>query len=301
MPSADDAYDDFDSEAGIDVREKEGSGDGESDIMKTPKARPPMELPPLGPGPPPNTPVASFPIRQWEKTDTNTSEDGDEDSSQDVTKTPTKTKGDGVSNLSSGNEDKTLRPPSIVMTSTDDTTSTISDATPTPTPSTLSLSITEDKDPRELLESLRQTFQRTEHAIYAQLVRTSDHMLNDVRRTFISTAKGALKRLGAWQKKHLHLHSKGKVVIGEEVLKELGVKDVKELVDVLPKCEEPEWWSSGCHAVPGSSVIVREDDWGSIIAFTLRCVSFALLFRRIIVYTDLGFLVLRIIIVNWRV
>lgn len=32
---------------------------------------------------------------------------------------------------------------------------------------------------------------------------------------------------------------------------------------------EPEWWNSGCHAVPGGNVIVREDDWGSIIAFTL--------------------------------
>lgn len=33
---------------------------------------------------------------------------------------------------------------------------------------------------------------------------------------------------------------------------------------------EPEWWKPGCHAVPGGRVIVREGEWGSLIAFTLR-------------------------------
>lgn len=36
--------------------------------------------------------------------------------------------------------------------------------------------------------------------------------------------------------------------------------------------DEPEWWQRGYHAVPGANVIVKEDDWGSIIAFTLRYV-----------------------------
>ncbi|KAF8497738.1 hypothetical protein F5888DRAFT_1803202 [Russula emetica] len=33
--------------------------------------------------------------------------------------------------------------------------------------------------------------------------------------------------------------------------------------------QEPHWWHSGFHAVPGGNVIVQEEDWGSIIAFTL--------------------------------
>ena len=34
--------------------------------------------------------------------------------------------------------------------------------------------------------------------------------------------------------------------------------------------QEPHWWHSRFHAVPGGNVIVQEEDWGSIIAFTLR-------------------------------
>ena len=38
--------------------------------------------------------------------------------------------------------------------------------------------------------------------------------------------------------------------------------------------QEPHWWHSGFfHAVPGGDVIVQEEDWGSIIAFTLRWVT----------------------------
>ncbi|KAF8497755.1 hypothetical protein F5888DRAFT_1694551 [Russula emetica] len=31
----------------------------------------------------------------------------------------------------------------------------------------------------------------------------------------------------------------------------------------------PHWWHSGFHAVPGGNVIVQQEDWDSIIAFTL--------------------------------
>lgn len=67
----------------------------------------------------------------------------------------------------------------------------------------------------------------------------------------MSAAKGTHKRLNAWQGKHLS--SKAQYV--------------GELSAV-----EPEWFGHGCHAVPGGNVIVREDDWGSIISFALRWV-----------------------------
>jgi hypothetical protein len=98
---------------------------------------------------------------------------------------------------------------------------------------------------------MRHTFQRTEQTLYAQLSRTPVSSLNDVRRSFLSAARGASRRLGAWQGKHLRSVSGG-----------LGVEKLS--------LNEPEWWDKNCHAVPGSNVIVREDDWGSIIAFTLR-------------------------------
>ncbi|KAF8063215.1 hypothetical protein FPV67DRAFT_1505586 [Lyophyllum atratum] len=107
--------------------------------------------------------------------------------------------------------------------------------------------VQEQDDPLQRLESLRQTFHCAEQSLYAQLARTDKAGLNDVRRSFAATAKGAEKRLCAWQKKHLN---------GVEGLEWKGA-------------EEPEWWKPGCHALPGSDVIVREDDLGSIIAFTL--------------------------------
>lgn len=163
----------------------------------------------------------------------------------------------------------------------------------TPTPSTLSLSSTLSSAAisGECLQNLRTSFLRTEEALYSQLQQTRIEILNDVRRNFHSSAKGLMKRLRAWQKKHLLRLAAGsesgsskkfgerkkKLLIG--LLKEaFGVEGtttttmgLKELVEILPKCEEPEWWNSVCHVVPASNMIVREDDWGSLIAFTLRC------------------------------
>ena len=76
-------------------------------------------------------------------------------------------------------------------------------------------------------------------------------------------ALGARRRLGAWQRKHVGWSvgagagAAGANGGGAGQAGELGV-------------EEPEWWGRKCHALPGGNVIVREDDWGSIIAFTLR-------------------------------
>lgn len=316
MPSVDDAYDD------LHVAVREGGTGEEEDATRTPRAVPLKELPPLGPGVPPNTPESKV-----------SASAGDE---EDVTKTPTRSRNGGSGQLgvhrADEDEEKTptieeAKEPSIITTSADDvsqeiaattsvisvSTSTSTVSTPTPTPSVLTSSTSEDRDPRELLENLRQTFQRAEHDLYVQLSRTPENTLNDVRRAFTSTAKGAQKRLGAWQRKHLAGlvngksdgggGSKARVRVDEEVLKELGVKDVKELLMSegkgsagLVKCAEPEWWAGGCHVVPGSSVIVREDDWGSIIAFTLRYVSANLCFYYLLKFDFVA--VLRIIIVS---
>lgn len=101
----------------------------------------------------------------------------------------------------------------------------------------------------QLLTSIRHTFQRTEQDLYAELSRTPIASLNDVRRSFVSAGRGATKRLSAWEAKH----ASGPPTVPDAVAQ-----------------NEPEWWKAGCHAVPGGNIIVREDDWGSIIAFTLR-------------------------------
>jgi 1-phosphatidylinositol-3-phosphate 5-kinase len=105
-------------------------------------------------------------------------------------------------------------------------------------------------DSRKLLAALRHNFQKIEQLLYTQLAKTSEGSLNDVRRAFLATAEGTKKRLQAWKKKHLSA-AKAKLV-GDLV------------------ADEPPWWDKRCHAVPGGNIIVREDDWGSIIAHTLR-------------------------------
>jgi 1-phosphatidylinositol-3-phosphate 5-kinase len=108
-------------------------------------------------------------------------------------------------------------------------------------------------DPAHLLSRLRHTFQRTEQSLYSHLARTPVSSLNDVRRAFLSAARGASRRLLAWQNKHLP------PIVKEQLVGKLSI-------------EEPEWWGKGCHPVPGGNIVVREDDWGSIIAFTMRSV-----------------------------
>ena len=118
---------------------------------------------------------------------------------------------------------------------------------------TLSVVTNDDGDSLQRLSDLRFKFQKIEQELYVELAQTSEKRLNDVRRSFFTAAKGATRRLSAWEKKHL------------------TVSGSKEAPRDAPVAPEPEWWKSGCHAVPGGNVIVRENDWGSIIAFTLRC------------------------------
>ncbi|KAH8105226.1 hypothetical protein BXZ70DRAFT_919923 [Cristinia sonorae] len=129
-------------------------------------------------------------------------------------------------------------------------------STPTNTPhsSTITTHTTSELDSLQLLTSIRHSFQRTEQNLYTELARTPESSLNDARRSFHTAAKGATRRLNAWQTKHTpsmagHLH--------------------------IPSDVEPSWWSPGCHAMPGSNVLIRENDWGSIIAFTLSSQDYA--------------------------
>jgi len=129
-------------------------------------------------------------------------------------------------------------------------------AAPTPSASALSAapppSVPPKDDVVERLAKLRHSLQRQEQNLYIQLSNTSPSVLNDVRRSFLASAKGTTKRLAAWKKKHL---------------------GSKQALAGKLEAVEPAWWNPGSHAVPGTNIIVREQDWGSIIAFTLGYVA----------------------------
>ncbi|KAJ3812441.1 hypothetical protein F5876DRAFT_37385 [Lentinula aff. lateritia] len=117
-----------------------------------------------------------------------------------------------------------------------------------------------NRDPMQLLSNLRQTFHRIEQTLYTQLAKTPASSLNEVRRAFLSAARGAERRLIAWQKKHF----------GEKKGKKKNKLNPSEKLRAV----EPEWWNPTCHVAPGGNVIIREDDWGSIIAFTLSTTDY---------------------------
>ncbi|KAG7092023.1 hypothetical protein E1B28_008405 [Marasmius oreades] len=175
---------------------------------------------------------------------------------------------------------KQTRPALPSMPSKDSIASeaSLSSSSITSVPSSSSSTEESIKDPTLLLSNLRQTFHRTEQSLYTQLSKTPTGSLNEVRRAFLSAAKGVERRLGAWQKKHTGL---GLKVVNVKAGKDKGgqnetAKRDREMVksrkdqNKLSLCvREPEWWDKSCHVVPGGNIIVREDDWGSIIAFTL--------------------------------
>jgi hypothetical protein len=111
-----------------------------------------------------------------------------------------------------------------------------------------------DSSPVARLVKLRKVFKAIEQGLYTQLTSTPPETLNDARRAFLREARAASKRLEAWHRKHVHPAD-------------------KESPPARPHVQEPEWWSKDCHAMPHSRVIVREKEWSSIIAFTLRCVA----------------------------
>ncbi|KAF8900880.1 hypothetical protein CPB84DRAFT_1747322 [Gymnopilus junonius] len=103
--------------------------------------------------------------------------------------------------------------------------------TPAPTPA------------QQLLTHLRHNFHKIEQSLYTQLARTSPKSLNDVRITFLATARGTQKRLQAWKKKHL---SKDQA----RAVGEMGVSG--DSGGGSGEGWVPEWWKGGCHAVPGT-------------------------------------------------
>jgi len=121
-----------------------------------------------------------------------------------------------------------------------------------PSASTRSLPrIPHSEEMARLLQNLREDFQREEHSLYSMLAKTSNEFLNNVRHAFKTSAKGAIKRMMAWEAKHC---AKGTKVTS-------------------PYPEDPIWWKNGNHAIPGSNILISENDWGSMIAFTLRHVG----------------------------
>jgi len=102
-----------------------------------------------------------------------------------------------------------------------------------------------------LLQNLREDFQREEHSLYSILAKTPNECLNDVRHAYKTSAKGAVKRMTAWEAKHC---ARGTKVTS-------------------PYPEDPIWWTNGNHVIPGSNILINEGDWGSMIAFTLRYVE----------------------------
>ena len=104
----------------------------------------------------------------------------------------------------------------------------------------------------QLLQNLREDFQREENSLYSILAKTPNECLNNVRHAFKTSGKGAAKRMTAWEGKHC---SKGTKVTS-------------------PYPEDPTWWTTGNHAIPGSNILINESDWGSMIAFTLGYVGF---------------------------
>lgn len=109
----------------------------------------------------------------------------------------------------------------------------------------------------QLLQNLREDFQREEHSLYSILAKTPNECLNNVRHAFKTSAKGAAKRMIAWEAKHC---AKGTKIAS-------------------PHPEDPAWWATGNHVIPGSNILINEGDWGSMIAFTLRYIWIVIAFR----------------------
>ncbi|TFY80195.1 hypothetical protein EWM64_g3820 [Hericium alpestre] len=102
----------------------------------------------------------------------------------------------------------------------------------------------EPSDHLSLLSNMRYNFHQKEQELYHQLSQTPVSTINDVRRSFHDAARGSMKRLSAWEDKHVAKPAKPELDADRQAI------------------PTPEWWRSGYHAVPGGNVIIREEDWG---------------------------------------
>jgi len=81
---------------------------------------------------------------------------------------------------------------------------------------------------------------------------TPTSALNDIQREFHSAVRGAAQAFGCSGDKHVSKDLRLCLAAHREAI------------------QEPHWWHSGFHPVPGGNVIVQEEGWGSIITSTLR-------------------------------
>ena len=209
-----------------------------STVSHSPIPSTPVDLHP--PPPPPSSPYTP-------------SRDADEAHAEDISTTVTATTSELLTvptANSSSHESPDTSPVPTPSTNSSTPTSTISTATSTTQPPTPLKDNSE-----QLLMALRHNFHQIEQSLYTLLAKTSDDSLNVARNSFLSTGRGTQKRLSAWQRKHLGPKAK---LVGDLVT------------------EEPVWWGKDCHVVPRGNIIVRESDWGSIIAHTLRYSSSSL-------------------------
>lgn len=111
-----------------------------------------------------------------------------------------------------------------------------------------------ETSPANELRDLRQSLSQMEQSLYKTLSTTPNSRLNEVRRKFRVKADQAQKKLETWQ-----------VDLGRT-----GHADLEKVGRFDAKMFQPDWWLSGHHLMPNSRIIVREKDWGSIVAYTLR-------------------------------
>lgn len=112
-------------------------------------------------------------------------------------------------------------------------------------------------DPVEKIAAMRAGFQQVELDLYAQLAKARLKDLNIVRRSFLTagrTVRDAFVEANPANNNTIKSRSDVVQLPFESKLHE----------------KEPDWWAKRCHVVPMGNIIVREDDWGSIIAFTMR-------------------------------
>ncbi|PBK68105.1 hypothetical protein ARMSODRAFT_1085713 [Armillaria solidipes] len=114
---------------------------------------------------------------------------------------------------------------------------------------------------KKSISDLRESFHRKEQALYAELGRTPVERLNDVRRRFLKGARGALEEL----------EGRAKVPLTTDKSSVMTVMDDKGTIK--PEggtiSSNPDWWGDKSHVLAGGNVVVREDDWGSVIAWCL--------------------------------
>ncbi|KAF5391679.1 hypothetical protein D9757_002352 [Collybiopsis confluens] len=235
LPSTDDAYDPFDN------TELESHPTPKAKISGLPKTSTPTAM------------AASQDYFRDKLSSTSTTESTSSSTiSEDDTLTPTPSRTLQPSTSASSFNSELSVPASLASSSTSSSASSVHSVNDGP-----------PVDPLKLLSHLRQAFHRTEQTLYTQLSRTPSSSLNDVRRAFLSAARGAERRLVAWQTKHIgDKKKKSKVKDGKSELTRLNPSETLRRA-------EPEWWNKACHVVPDGNIIIREDDWGSIIAFTL--------------------------------